>query len=407
MAWFNRKKEERAHQDVTYAFNSSFMELLSSTTSFMSSSDALVNNDTALGVPAVWAAVNMLAGTIAGLPLNLYRKTKNGREKVNSKLSMILHDAVTDSVTSFQWRKYTLEQKLTGGRGLSYIERNAVNEIVNIRPLDPAKVTISRVNGALKYNYTEGANTYVYDAVDIIDLPFMLKSDGITHRSPITSCKNAIGLAISATQYASKYLSNGGVPPFVINGNFQTQAALKRASDEFQEAIRVSAKENKQALVMPFGMEAKPIGGDPERSQLEATQRFCIEQIARIYSIPPTFLQDLTHGTMSNTEQQDLHYTKHTIKHHVEQFEQELNLKLFGRFNNKFYVEFNLDGLLRGDFPTRMAGYAQGVQSGILKPAEARDKENLPFEDGSDKLFIQGATVPMDMQVNTQGISNV
>jgi HK97 family phage portal protein len=131
-----------------------------------------------------------------------------------------------------------------------------------------------------------------------------------------------------------------------------------------------------------------------------------IEQIARIYSIPPTFLQDLTHGTFSNTEQQDLHFTKHTIKRWIEQFEQEMNLKLFGRNSNSQFVEMNVDGLLRGDFKTRMDGYAQGIQNAILTPNEARRRENLPDDAGGDGLLVQGATVPLGQQPTGSGDDN-
>lgn len=363
-----------------------------------SASGINVTLDVALGVPAVWAAINFISGTIAGLPLHIYKKSKNGREKVNSRLAILLHDAFTDEITSFEGRKLVFDNMLSGGRGLLYIEKSAAGEVINLIPLDPSKVVIKRINGAKTYEYTENGKKSSYPAQEIIDLPFMLKPDGVSHRSPIASCKDAIGLAVAATNYGSQFLANGGVPPFAITGQFQTAAALTRASDEFQTAVKKAASEKKQALVLPFGLDVKSIGGDPDKAQLVELQRFCIEQVARIYSIPPTFLQDLTHGTMSNTEQQDLHFTKHTIKRYLEQFEQELNLKLFGRYNNKLFVEFNLDGLLRGDFPTRMAGYAQAIQSAVYTPAEARAKENLPLAENSDVLLIQGATVPLGSQ---------
>jgi HK97 family phage portal protein len=125
-------------------------------------------------------------------------------------------------------------------------------------------------------------------------------------------------------------------------------------------------------------------------------QRFSIEQIARIYSLPPVFLQDLTHGTFSNTEQQDLHFVKHTVKRWVEQFEQEMNLKFFGR-GSDFYVEFNVDGLLRGDLKSRMEAYAVSIQNAIRTPDEIRAIENLPAKGATD-LLIQGATVPLGSQ---------
>ncbi len=128
--------------------------------------------------------------------------------------------------------------------------------------------------------------------------------------------------------------------------------------------------------------------------------RFLVEEIARLYNLPPVFLQDLTHGTFSNTEQQDLHLTKHLVAQWAKAFEDELNLKLFGQKRNARFVEHNLDGLQRGDFKSRMDGMAQAVQSGLMTPNEGRALDNRPAQDGGDKLFIQGATVPLAGQQN-------
>lgn len=361
-------------------------------------SDVPVTIDTALGVPAIWGAVNFTAGTIAGLPLHLYRKKSDGsRDKVDSPLSKILHDAPNEEQSSFEFRKWFFEQVLTGGRGLAFIERNAAREVTNIWPLEPSKVTIRRENGKKLYNYCggQGRKTVTYDAAEIIDIPFMLKADGLGHRGPIMTNRGVVGLAIAANDYASKYFLNGGVPPFAVTGNFQSGKSMSVAADDLQNAVRKAAKERRQALVLPTGLDIKAIGSDAEKTQLIETKRFLIEEIARIYGIPPTFLQDLTHGTFSNTEQQDLHFVKHTLKRWVEAFEQELNLKIFGRQNKKFFVEMSMDGLLRGDFKTRMEGYATAIQVGVLMPNEARQMENRPNENGGDVLLVQGAMVPI------------
>jgi len=344
----------------------------------MAQRDVVVTTDTALGVPAIWAAVNFIAGTIAGL---------------------ILHGAVNDQMTSYNWRKYTFERILTTGRAFTFIERNTQGRVMNLWPLEPEKVEVKRENGRLVYVYDR---TKKYDANEIIDIAFMLRADGLGHKGPIAANMDVISRAIAATQYGSKYLSNGGVPPFAVTGNFQSGAALQRAADDLAEAVKKSAEENRLALTLPSGLEIKPIGGDPEKNQLIETQRFDVEQISRIYSIPPTFLQDLTHGTFSNTEQQDLHFVKHTLKRWIEQAEQEMNLKLFGR-NAKQYVEFNVDGLLRGDFKTRMEGHAIAIQNGLETPNEGRAIENRPAMDGGDDLMIQGATVPIVQQQQPNG----
>lgn len=364
-------------------------------------SGVVVTTESALSVPAIFAAVNFIAGTLAGLPLNLYKRSGEDRQRVtNDPLAAILHDAVNDGVSSFAWRKHKFEQALTGGRGLTFIERDGLGRVMNLWPLDPSKVTIKRVDGSAIYEYREPGRKLVrYEASEIIDIPFMLKADGLSHRGPIATNRDVIALAIAATNFGSKFFQNGGVPPFAVTGNFGSGAAMGRASDDLAEATRKAAREQRQALVLPSGLDIKPLGTDAQKSQLVELKRFLVEEFARIYSLPPTFLQDLSHGTFSNTEQQDLHFVKHTIKRWVEAFEQELNLKLFGRKNRKLFVEMNMDGLLRGDFKARMEGYAQGIQNGVLMPNEARRMENRPDDKAGDMLMIQGATVPIANQI--------
>ena len=365
-----------------------------------SSTGVIINLSNAMTIPAVFGAVEFLSNTIAGLPLNVYKKTETGREKQNAGIGVILHDAVSDEMTSFDWRKYIMTRTLTGGRSISYIERDANDRVVNIFPLDPSKVKISTNGMSKSYIYMHGTPQQItYNAREIIDIPFDVEQDGLTTVSPVLKNSETLGLAIAATQYGAKFFQNGGVPPFVITGGFTSGQGMQRASEDLQKAIKQQSKDNRLALTLPDGHEIKPIGSDPEKSQLVELKRFLIEEIARIYSLPPVFLQDLTHGTFSNTEQQDLHLVKHTIRRWVTQIEQELNLKLFGRNDPSMYVEFNLDGLLRGDFATRMSGYATAIQNAIKTPDEVRSLENLPGIGGeANKLHIQGATVPLGSQ---------
>lgn len=363
-----------------------------------SASGVSVTEEKALGVPAVWSAVNFIPGTLAGLPLMVYRRRKDVRERVSGSIHKLLHDAANDEMSSFDWRKYTFERVMTGGRAFTYIERDSRDQPINLWPLNPEGVTVKRENLRTRYEYSDGSGTKkVYEAWEMIDLPFSLAADGVRHRGPIASNKDVIGLAIAATQYGSKFFQGGGVPPFAVTGGFQSPGAMARATSDLEEAVRTAAKEERQALILPNGLEIKPIGVEPEKSQLVELKRFIIEEIARIYSLPPVFLQDLTHGTFSNTEQQDLHFVKHTLKRWAEQFEQELNLKLFGRENRSGrYAELNMDGLLRGDFKTRMEGNALAIQTGQLMPNEAREHENRPPRPGGDRLYVQGAMIPAE-----------
>ena len=399
MAFWNRNKaEKRSFENPDTAIsNENILKMFGMDA--LSSAGVPVTINNAMGVPAVMAAVQFLSGTIAGLPLNVFEKTVDGRQKMQSGLQNILHDAINEETTSFDWRKYLMERVLTGGRSITYIEKTKTGKITNLFSIDPSKVAIERTDNKKTYVYSNGsAKPITYKASEIIDINFALESDGLTSISPILNSKDAIGLMIAVTSYGAKFFNNGGVPPFVVTGKFETGNALKRASQDLSKAIKEASIEKNLALTLPMNHDIKPIGADPEKSQMVEAKRFQIEEIARIYSLPPVFLQDLTHGTFSNTEQQDLHLVKHTIRRWITQIEQELNLKLFGRDNNQTYVEFNVDGLLRGDFSSRMAGYATGIQNAILKPNEARAAENRPSDTMGDDLLIQGATVPLGSQ---------
>jgi len=392
------RPEVRSDYTVTQS-SAEFMQLFGLTGSGTSAGES-VTIDSALGVPAVWAAVNFLSGTVAGLPLKIYEKTGSGPVAAKSPLTQIINGVANqdDMISSFDWLKGWMTDALTGGRGVSFVEKNAQGRIINLWPLDSTLLTIRRKDGRKVYAYKEANRKHVeYASGEVLDLPFMLRSDGLRHRSPILQCSEAIGMAQAITRHAGGFFRGGGIPPFVVTGNFQSGGAMRQAADDMEEASRKAVKEKRNALVLPAGLEIKSIGSDAEKSQMIETNRFIIEQIARIWSLPPVFLQDLTHGTFSNTEQQDLHLVKHTIKRWVEQIEQELTMKFFGR-GGRFYVEFELSGLLRGDFKTRMEGYAQAIQNGTLTPNEARALENRQALPGGDRLMIQGATVPLETQ---------
>lgn len=355
-----------------------------------------VSIDTALTVPAVWAAVSFLARTLAALPLHSYRKTANGSEKIAGGLQVLMHEAPNPEWTSFKLRQHFWQQVLTGGRGLIWIERSGSN-VVALWPVDPVKARIRRSSTG-KTTYEIGGKDY--SSADIIDVSFMLKSNGIDHYGPIMKGQKAIQLAIAMNDYGSKFFAGGGVPPLALEGPLpQGPEAFKRAMADINRAIDNAKSQDKPIFPMPPGHKLTPVGFDPDKGQMTEARRFQIEEIARIYNLPPVFLQDLTHGTFSNTEQQDLHLVKHVVSQWAEALEQEMNLKLFGQKNGGRFVEHNLDGLLRGDFATRMSGFASAIQNSLLTPNEARALDNRPAQGGNaDKLFIQGATVPIDSQ---------
>lgn len=360
-----------------------------------------VTEGAALTVPAVWSAVNFLSGTMASLPIHVYRRTEAGSERALPQVERILNEFSSDSETSYDWRKFSFDRVFTYGRAFSIIERNNAGQVVNIYPVDPRKVSVREEPGPERVGkrrlYYYDGRTLPYEADTVIETVWLRDRDYVSHYSPIEVCKDVIGLAIAASKYGSKAFQSGGIPPAVLQGPFQSGQGAVRASNDVAETMAKLAKAGRPVMALPLGHELKPVGFNPEQMQLVDLKRFLVEEIARIYSLPPTFLQDLSHGTFSNTEQQDLHFVKHTLARWVKQFEQELTLKIFGR-QSEFFVKMSLDGLLRGDLRARMEAHATAIQNGIRTPNEVRSLEDEPPLAGGDQLMIQGATVPIVSQ---------
>lgn len=359
-----------------------------------------VTIDRALSVPAVLCAVVFLSRTLATVPLHAYRDTKDGPTKLAGKTGITLHEAPNDLMGSFKFRQYFWQCVFTGGRGLAWIERAGSN-IEGLWPFDPRKVTIRR-RGFDQVYICDGKE---YPAADVIDVPFMLKEDQVSHRGPIQMAGKAIQLAIAMNDYGSNFFAGGGVPPLALSGPLpQGDAALRRASADVDRAIKFAKANKSPVLPIPAGHELKPVGFDPAKGQMTEARLFQIQEIARAYQIPPAFLQDLSRGTFANVEQQDLHLVKHLIDQWASAFEDELNLKLFGRFKNGRYVEHNLNGLQRGDFKSRIDGIARAIQTAQMTPNEARALENRPRHPNAaaNELLVQGATVVLGSQSTTE-----
>lgn len=354
-----------------------------------------VTIDSAMTVPAVLAAVTFLSRTLAAIPRHAYRTTKDGAERMSGRTATVLHENPNPLMDKFKFDQWFWQQVFTGGRGLAYIERNG-NQIEAIWPMNPRKTTVRRKDFSLAYHYENKE----YPAEDVIDVPFFLKEDQISHRGPISMATKAIQLALAMNDYGSTFFAGGGVPPLALIGAGSTGKNVQRALADVHDAIQEAKKSSKPIFPVPPGHELKPVGIDPDKGQMTDARRFQVEELARVWQLPPVFLQDLTHATLNNSEQQDLHLVKHLIGQWIAAYEGEMNLKLWGRFRGRQYVEHNMDALMRGDFKSRIEGIARGIQTGQLTPNEARALENRPKHKNptADELLVQGATVVLGQQ---------
>ncbi|KKX33983.1 phage portal protein [Rhizobium sp. LC145] len=353
-----------------------------------------VTIDAALTVPAVLAAVAFMSRTLAALPRHAYRDSKDGAKRVGGKLQTVVNCSPNETMGSFAFWQWFWQQVFTGGRGLAYIERTPQG-VDSLWPMDPAKTVIKRVGFRVVYQF-DGRD---YPAEDVVDVPFMLHSDGLKHYGPIQRATKAIQLAIAMNDYGSNFFAGGGVPPLSLEGPLPANAdAMKRATADVMRSVEGAKNASEPVFAIPAGYKLQPVGLDPAKGQMVEARRFQVEEIARAWQLPPVFLQDLSRATFSNAEQQDLHLVKHLIGQWAKALEDELNLKFFGRNNNGRWIEHSLDGLMRGDFKSRIDGLARAIQTAQITPNEARALENRPSMENGDELLIQGATVPLGQQ---------
>jgi HK97 family phage portal protein len=368
------------------------------------SSGKPVNEHTAMQMTAVYSCVRILSETLAGLPLHVYKyNDSGGKEKyLKHPLYKLLHDEPNPEMTSFAFRETLMSHLLLWGNAYAQIIRNAKGEVISLYPLMPNKMTVDRdANGRLFYLYQRsledvpslGKDNQVYLApADVLHIPG-LGFDGLVGYSPIAMAKNAVGLAIATEEYGAKFFANGAAPGGVLE-HPGTIKDPQRVKESWNAAYQGSANSHRVA-VLEEGMKYQPIGISPEQAQFLETRKFQINEIARIFRVPPHMLADLEKSSFSNIEQQSLEFVKYTLDPWVVRWEQSMCRALLSDSEKPtVFIKFNVDGLLRGDYESRMSGYATARQNGWMSANDIRELENLdriPAELGGDLYLINGA----------------
>ena len=310
-------------------------------------------------------------------------------------------------MTSFVFRETLMTHLLLWGNAYSQIIRNGKGEVIALYPLMPDRMTVDRdEKGQLYYSYLMGnddaptmkGSTVNLSPSDVLHIPG-LGFDGLVGYSPIAMAKNAIGMAIACEEYGAKFFANGAQP----SGVLEHPGTLKdpsRVRESWQSTFGGSHNANKVA-VLEEGMKYTPISISPEQAQFLETRKFQINEIARIFRVPPHMVGDLEKSSFSNIEQQSLEFVKYTLDPWVSRWEQSMARSLLTPEEKKqYFVKFNVDGLLRGDYQSRMNGYAVGRQNGWMSANDIRELENLdriPEELGGDLYLINGNMMPLSM----------
>lgn len=378
---------------------------LGSTYSFFfgnTTSGKMVNERTAMQTTAVYACVRILSETIASLPLHTFKTTEKGKEKATEHhIYKLLAEEPNSEMTSFVFRETLMGHLLLWGNAYAQIIRDGRGRVIALYPLLPNKVTVDRTTkGEIYYIYTrsegDGPSSSGYSQIylrsdEVLHIPG-LGFDGLVGDSPIAMAKNAVGMAIATEEYGAKFFANGANPGGVLEhpGVVKDPARIR----ESWNSVYQGSTNAHRVAVLEEGMKFQSIGIPPDQAQFLQTRKFQLNEIARLFRIPPHMIGDLDKSSFSNIEQQSLEFVKYTLDPWVIRWEQALKKALFTDAEKKdYFVKFNVDGLLRGDYQSRMNGYSVARQNGWMSSNDIRELEDfnkIPADLGGDLYLING-----------------
>ena len=360
-----------------------------------SNSGVRVDEMNALQTSAVYACVKILAETVASLPLHLFIKKKDEHEfATEHPLYSCLYETPNDEMTSFEFRETMMTSLLLYGNAYARIIKRK-GKVTELWFLKPDLMTVERDTSTkrIKYTYADDITneTIVYRPDQVFHLKG-LSTDGVKGLSPIAQAREAIGLSLATEEYGAKFFGNGARPGGVLEhpGILKDPEKLRESWNKVYQGSRNSHK----VAVLEEGMKYHTIGIAPEDAQFLETRKYQLNEICRIFRVPPHLVGDLERATFSNIEHQSIEFVQHTIRPWLVRWEQEISRSLLDEGERLiYYAKFNVDGLLRGDYKSRMEGYAIGRQNGWLSVNDIRlleDMSPIPKEKGGDDYLVNG-----------------
>jgi HK97 family phage portal protein len=354
----------------------------------VSGSGVSVDKNTALTFTAVWSAVRLLSESISILPVNVYEREKNGDKSLAEKNSVynLVHNQPNYYMSSVAFFEKCMMDLCLSGNSFIQIIRNGGGSPESLLPLNTQDITVKVNNGSIFYQ--SQTKNEIYDDYDILHFKGV-SQDGIMGLSPITQNSNAIGWGISLEEYGSKYFVNSAK----ISGVLETDRAL---SEEAIERLKNSfsntynkLQNSQSTAILEEGLSFKPISISPEQSQFLASRIFSITEVARMFNIPTFMLQEHSKSSFNNIESLSQSYVTYSLMPYIRRMESEMNRKLFKtNESGKIFVEFNVNGLLRGNIKDRTEAYKTGINNGYLSINEVRRKENLNSVADGDDLYL-------------------
>lgn len=372
--------------------STSFYEWLENYGGGESESGVNVSPDSAMRVMAFFACVRILAESLASLPIHMYERRGDGigRDRTTDHpVSDLVRNEPNELMSAYIWKETLQGHVAARGNCFSYLRWDrSGGTLAAIHPIPPTVIT-PELNEAGRlvyrlqpgYEIDEKTTLLPYEVLHVPGLGF----DGIVGYSPVTLAREALGLSLATEKAGAALFGKGGRPSGILSTEQNLQEdqvkILKRMWDASQGGVDNMGK----TAVLSGGLKWQQVTIDPRDMQFLDTRKFQTQEIARLFRIPPHMLADLDRATFSNIEHQDLAFVKHTLRPWLVRWEGELNRKLLtANERERFFLEFNVEAMLRGDTKSRHDAYQSAVLTGWMNRNEIRARENL--NPGPDEL---------------------
>jgi HK97 family phage portal protein len=350
-----------------------------------------VDAETALRSTVVLACIRVLSTSVAGLPFHLYRRLPGGGKEVAREhpLYRLLHSQPNSWQTSFEWREQLMLHLLSHGE--AYDEKVYANgQIGEIVPLHPSRMKPERIeNGRLRYKYREdsgGTTTYAQDAILVVR---GMSDDGVNGMSMIELARDAIGLARACEIHGATFFGNGARPGVILTTDqVLSPEAAESTRNQWERVHGGGPQRAHRAAVLQGGLKVNELGGNNQESQFLEARRFQVEEICRIYGVPPHLVGDLSRSSFSNIEQQSLDFLTNGLSPWLRRIESAVTRDLLDG-DDEYFAEFDTRGVLRADAAGRASFYQSLWNMGVVSVNELRSWENMNPVDGGDVRFVQ------------------
>jgi len=360
-----------------------------------------ISEKTALKYLTVYACVTLIAGDLARLPLNLYKRRKDGGKDliVDNNLFDLLHNAPNAETTSFNWREAAQGHLLLWGNSYSYIEREKSGKIRGLWILpDPDQIEVRRVGGQLVYKYEVEGKEVIRTRDEIFHIPGY-GYNGLYGQSMINMAREAIGLGIAAEDFGASYFGEGTHPA----GLLEMDGILGDNREAYQKALHegyAGLGKAHKVMLLEGGAKYKPLTIPLNDAQFLETRDHQKIEICGMYHVPPHKIAiHNQNSNYNNLEQENASYVDSCLMHWIVRWESAISQQLLTEVERKsgLFFEFVVQGLLRGDSQARAEYYNKIFQVGGITPNQIRAKENMNPIKGGDESFVMLNMVPLTM----------